>query len=199
MTRHALPEGPLTRLAGVVEGLFSTIQDRTGCDVVIDASKNPALGFMLGRLAGLELHVVHLVRDPRGVVSSRKAPKAYLKAMPAWLVLIRWLSFNFFAELLRFMAKQYRLIRYEDLAHQPRKVLQDIVGDLTVEVPELTFLQGQEATVGLQHSLAGNPDKHATGRVTLKTFPWSLPLMKRWYVSCIAWPLMIRYKYGGQD
>ena len=55
----------------------------TGASVIVDSSKSPALAALLTQVPGIELHVVHLVRDLRGVVSSGRRTKAYVSATSA--------------------------------------------------------------------------------------------------------------------
>ena len=64
--------------------LYGAIRSTTGSRVVVNSSKSPMYGYMLGRVPEVELYTVHLVRDPRSVQYSllkRKMEKhgGYLK------------------------------------------------------------------------------------------------------------------------
>ena len=50
--------------------LYRAVSDVSGADVVVDASKSTAQLFALRRIQGLDLRVVNLVRDSRGVANS---------------------------------------------------------------------------------------------------------------------------------
>jgi sulfotransferase family protein len=47
--------------------LYRTIRFTTNSRVIVDSSKSPTYGYVLGTLPEIELYVVHLVRDPRSV------------------------------------------------------------------------------------------------------------------------------------
>ncbi len=49
---------------------YRTILDTTGSKVVVDSSKLPLYGHVLGTISEVELYVVHLVRDPHAVAYS---------------------------------------------------------------------------------------------------------------------------------
>jgi hypothetical protein len=56
--------------------LYRAIRKVTGCSTIVDASKKPGHGFVLANMSGIDLSVLHLVRDPRGVAHS------WMKAQP---------------------------------------------------------------------------------------------------------------------
>ena len=61
--------------------LYRAVQETTGSRVIVDSSKLPSYGYVLGMTPGVDLYVVHLVRDPRAIAYSwlRKKPQ------PDWL------------------------------------------------------------------------------------------------------------------
>ena len=72
--RGRFPElGDLPLLLG---GLYHAISQTTGATTIIDSSKPPTYGWFLGLLPGIELSVIHLVRDPRGTAFSWLHPRA---------------------------------------------------------------------------------------------------------------------------
>ena len=50
--------------------LYAAIASVTGCRVIVDSSKLPAYANVLAATPGIDLRVVHLVRDPRGAAYS---------------------------------------------------------------------------------------------------------------------------------
>jgi hypothetical protein len=60
----------MDRYTGVLSQLYRAIAEVAGARVVIDASKHASTAFLLRRVPGVDLRVVHLVRDPRGVAYS---------------------------------------------------------------------------------------------------------------------------------
>jgi len=57
--------------------LYRAVQETTGSRVIVYSSKLPSYGYVLGMTPGVDLYVVHLVRDPRAVAYSwlRKKPQ----------------------------------------------------------------------------------------------------------------------------
>ena len=50
--------------------LYRAIAEVSGARVIVDSSKHVSTALVLRRTAGVDLHVVHLVRDSRGVAHS---------------------------------------------------------------------------------------------------------------------------------
>ena len=49
------------------EALYEAIRAVTGCNVIVDSSKEPHYSYILNSRPGLDVYVLHLVRDPRAV------------------------------------------------------------------------------------------------------------------------------------
>ena len=63
-------QADLERYTDVLSRLYRGIGEVAGARVVIDASKHASTAFLLRRVPGIDLRVVHLVRDSRGVAYS---------------------------------------------------------------------------------------------------------------------------------
>lgn len=179
----------------ILKKLYTSIAEETGGDVIVDSSKHPTIAYGLAKIPEIELYVVHLVRDPRGVVYSWSKPKEYLPAFSPPIVVPRWIAFNSASELLRIYARRYLLIRYEDFIHNPKDTLGQIISHVTEKTPDIDFLQGTKARVNLQHALAGNPDKRRLGILHIKKDTWYLPWYVRLFVSVMTYPLSYRYHH----
>lgn len=132
---HALPVGgrclhwvvvPMParrRYAELVGRVLAAVAVESGRRVLVDSSKN------VGRLAALlgtgaqDVRVIHLVRDPRGVLQSRIRRAGRLGRRERFAtVLARWLGKNvLIGTVLRLRAGRGRflLVRYEDLMADP--------------------------------------------------------------------------------
>ncbi|MBC7238020.1 MAG: sulfotransferase, partial [Chloroflexi bacterium] len=55
----------LSRHLRHLAALYRAIRQVTGCRMIVDSSKMPSHALLLGMLPGVELYMVHLVRDPR--------------------------------------------------------------------------------------------------------------------------------------
>lgn len=186
--------------------LYRGLRQVTGCRVVIDSSKSPGHGFLLGKLSELDVHVVHLVRDPRATAYAWQKRKVYDASGSEPLAMSRhtparsarlWLTWNLAAELL-WARESYTRIRYEDFVARPREVVEGVLGRLGLPVPELPFVSDHAVRLGPTHAVAGNPSRFTTGVVELRLDDeWRQALApgSRRLVSLLTWPLMLRYGY----
>jgi len=69
----------LDPLLAQTEKLYRGLEQVTEGRIIIDSSKNPAYGYLLNLIPGLEVAILHLVRDPRGVAFS-SARRKFLDA-----------------------------------------------------------------------------------------------------------------------
>jgi hypothetical protein len=128
--------------------LYGAIRSTTGSRIVVDSSKSPMYGYVLGRVPEIELYVVHLVRDPRSVQYSllkRKAEEhgGYLKHNSVKGSLA-WDTLNLVAEAVWSDPRRYLRLRFEDFVSEPRKAIESIL-DMTQErVERLPFKGARE-------------------------------------------------------
>src|SRR5262245_4291728 len=50
--------------------VYRSASERAGTPWLVDSSKAPAYGFLIARIPGIRLHVLHLIRDSRAVAHS---------------------------------------------------------------------------------------------------------------------------------
>ena len=185
----------IRNLIDVTIDYLKAIQYNSGCEIIVDASKNPAIAFILSQLSDIDLYIVHLVRDARGYVSSWSKPKGYLKSFPMHTSTLWWLSYNLFSELLRFTTRKYLLVRYEDFVQDPGKHVQKITHFVTNKNVVPDFIEGSHALINSQHMLGSNPDKLSSGKLKIKDQKWDLPWFKEWFVFLTTFPLLFHYRY----
>lgn len=177
--------------------LYQSIAEKTGAEVIVDCSKNPARAYLLSRTPGIRLSLVHLIRSPRGVAASWQRQKEYLFEVPAWRAALSWNFVQFFSELMASprLARVWT-IRYEDLAEHPGRFVEAIAAGVLGRPVNCRFLQGNRATVKAQHMLAGNPDVFdGSGAVVVEKRNPVLPPSAEFVVSAITFPLAVRYGY----
>lgn len=184
----------LQQFLSKTEELYHLIAKKAGCRVIVDSSKNPPHAFLLSQIPSIDLYVVHLVRDPRGVMSSWSKPKKYLKKLSMRRVILNLWSFNFLSESLQRYAQGYLLVRYEDLVKHPAETLKKIANFVKEEVKDPDFLEKTKARIGTQHLLASNPDKYTQGWISIEEQGWNLSRQKHFLISLMTLPLL--YKYG---
>jgi UDP-N-acetylglucosamine transferase subunit ALG13 len=199
----------LDRYAGLLSALYRAVQRVSGEPVIVDATKHVSHAFLLRRLPELDLRVVHLVRDSRGVAFAwtkvmRRAEVADGEALMATghplRLAGRWLIHNLLFHLLRAMGVPSLLVRYETLVRHPRRELARILRHLgrSPEDADLGFVGDGYVDLGSGHALAGNPMRFAQGRLPLRLDEaWRREMRRRHRVLTLAttWPLLLRYGY----
>ena len=111
--------------------LFHAIRQVSGNSVIVDTSKRFSRALALSLVEGIDLKLIHLVRDARGVVHSWTKP--YRSRRRGLLdASIRWnLTNGAFDLIRRFLGDERVLVvRFEDLITEPTKALSQI-GDFT--------------------------------------------------------------------
>jgi len=216
-TRHIpmmLTEGGRRSLAGRLEKflisygrLYEAIGTATGSRVVVDSSKEPAHGFAMSMVPGVDLYALHLVRDPRAAAYSwsKKKPqpdtdtREYMVRFSPTKSSALWNSWNASAETLwRRAPQRYLRLRYEDFVADPRKSFEKIlalVGEADAEPP---LLGEREVKLGVSHTVSGNPNRFETGAVELRTDrEWISKMTPRdkALVTALTLPLLTHYRY----
>jgi hypothetical protein len=202
----------LTRYAHFLGRLYEAILRVSGARVVVDSTKHASTGFLLRRVPGVDLRVVHLVRDGRGVAYSwmkeiRKPEAvdrdAYLDRYPPGRMGVRWMTYNSLVHLLRLDAGiPSLLVRYEDLVRAPYATISRIVSLAggAIRDQDLGFIGDGWVHTSRDHNIAGNPVRFTRGRMPLRIDDeWrrNMAARDRRLVSAIASPLLARYGYIG--
>jgi hypothetical protein len=157
--------------------------------------KNPANALLVSLIPEVELHVLHVVRHPQNVVSSWTKKKGYLATHSPGRVIAWWWSYNILSEALKLRAKTYRRVRYEDFVLDPGLLLRQVTTDTLGHERPVPFLDGTEATVHMQHVLAGNPDKLDSGKIRIADSKPIVARGRKLLVNLLTFPLQLRYQY----
>ena len=186
----------------VLARLYRTIVEVSGCRVLVDSSKSPTYGYLLQLVPGVDLHVVHLVRDARAVAYSMRRPRVELATTAPALSAYHWDASNALAEALLRRAR-YRSVRYDDFVARPQATVAAILGTLGEAPPGPSPFVGERA-VALRptHCIGGNPSRFVTGRVELRPDDeWRTRMRRvdRGVVELVCWPLLARYGYLRRD
>ncbi len=182
-----------------LQKLYDGIQQSTACRVILDASKNAGYAYLLGLIPGIDLYLLHVVRDPRATTYSWQRKKKGLRKDPPWMVALTWDSRNVATELLgRHDASRYFRLRYEDFVQNPVRSAQRVLRAIGEEPHSLPFVGDHEVELGESHSLYGNPNRFQKGRLKVQLDNEWMERIKplhRWIATILTWPLMIRYGY----
>jgi hypothetical protein len=188
--------------------LLKAIQMVSGCTTIVDSSKGVERAYILSLIPDIDLKVIQLVRDPRGVVWSHR--KAIMKdsenglrrdiyPQPAWRTALYWCRMNLLADWLRWRLgpKKAMLLRYEDFMLQTLLVLQEIGNFIGVDLSNVQQVIQQGEMISFDHTTGGNRVRRK-GELKLKfDQEWiqKLPPQDRRMTEILSDWLMGRYGY----
>jgi hypothetical protein len=205
-------QADLERYSDVLSRLYRGIGEVAGARVVIDASKHASTAFLLRKVPNVDLRVVHLVRDSRGVAYSwtKEVKKPEVAGDDAFMPVYspsssgrQWVAYNLLFDALGLLDRTM-ILRYEALMAKPREGLERILAhaDEPVTPESFDFLGEGYVDLGCDHTVAGNPMRFHQGRLDLRldqAWTTKLPERDRKVVTAITWPLQLRYGYSKKD
>jgi hypothetical protein len=208
--RRRLPgmEQRLDEYLAPMKLLYRAIQSVSGAAIIVDSSKAPSHGFLLHSVTGIDVDVLHLVRDSRAVAYSwrrlKKKPEVHweLGYMPRYgptRSAFEWSVMNLASHALGRRRGGYQRLRYEDLAAHPGATIADVLERLGHADNGLGFLSGDVATLRPDHTVSGNPMRFETGRVRVAPdMAWQTEMRRRdkRVVTVMTWPLLRAYGYA---
>jgi hypothetical protein len=195
--------------------VYTAMTEVSGCRVIVDASKHASLAFCLRRSSGLDLRVIHMVRDPRAVAyswtkqvsrpdtgqspQSRDRMWTFAPASTA----MQWNIQNGAMHLLAHVGTPVRLLRYEDVVRRPEAVLGEIASFAGLpDVATTEFLGADRANhwaeLSVSHTVSGNPMRFSTGRIEIRgdeRWRSAMPAAQYRAVTALTLPLLTRYGY----
>lgn len=188
--------------------LYQAIARVSGCRVIIDISKGPGYGRLLAEATGMDVYVLHWVRDPRAVAFSWRRTKAHpitgeLMQRMSWAKsTLDWMGLNSVSERMDIgLAPRlpYLRVRYEDFAVDPWRVVRRIQAWLGEEVMGRMDGEGPVIALGPGHAVSGNPNRYDVGRIEVRPDEeWRQRMTpgRKLLIASLAWPLMTRYGYS---
>ena len=202
-----LPPVPPHPDDAVIASMYRALAEHTGARVVVDSSKLPPYGLLLGRLPGVRVHVLHVVRDPRATAFSwlrRKVSRdldddALMPRQQPVKSSLLWLLWNLMTALAwRSGDAQVSRFRYEDFVRDPQQVLAPVVRALGAEPADLPFEDAHTVRLAPTHAVAGNPNRRDSGTVRVRPdLEWTTAMRRRdrWVVTALTWPGLLRFRY----
>lgn len=189
--------------------LFEAIRRHSGKEIVVDSSKLPGRALALASIPGIDLFVIHLVRDGRGVAwsllqSYKKDIKAGLqreiKPKSAVRTAARWCVVNLATEALRWKLGRGRYIRikYEDFVADPVAMLNRI-GEMTdLDLTEIALGLRNGVPITPAHQIAGNRLRMSKSIRLARDETWQalMPARERAAFDRLGGWLLRRYGYS---
>jgi hypothetical protein len=180
----------------------------SGASVVVDSSKHSALAHVLRWAGDIDLRVVHVVRDPRGVAYSwtktvarpeTDGTEEMTRYSPGRSAML-WNAHNAAFGLLARRGVAVHRIRYEEFLRDPRAALGELASfaGLPLGATDLGFVSDEHADLQVGHSAAGNPMRFTVGRLSLRrddAWQRSLPAAQRRLVGTVCAPMLRAYGY----
>jgi hypothetical protein len=191
--------------------LYHAIAAVNGASYVVDASKWPAQALALAR-GGVDMRVIHLVRDVRGVAYSlgkQDIARPHAGGQPDVMVhsgaasaAAKWVTHQLEVESLRRCGVRVTRARYEDFVREPRRTVEAALDALGLAYPAdgLGHIGAGTLMLGPSHGLSGNPVRFSDGDVTLRAdTAWRerMGSRDRAVVTAIGGPLLLRYGGAG--
>lgn len=189
-------------LAPVVQAIHAVDHGR----LIVDTSKTPMVLAALARARDVDVRLVHIVRDPRGVAYSRGKKRLLEPGVFHWQMSphrasLHWSFDNLAFDQMRARGLPGVRLRYEDLVADPVTQIERLGEILQLALGPLDFIDGSRVTLGLSHSLSGNPMRFQEGPIELRLDDeWreKLAARRRREVVALTWPLLRRYGYGSR-
>lgn len=212
ITARRRPPAKMAALAGEYADYYTRIYEAaaaiTEADVVVDSSKVPPTALALSYASDLDLRILHIVRDSRGVAHSwtkvvARPETETQQPMPQFAVTkstALWLSHNLWMQALTRRGVPVVRIRYEDLVDDARSTVRSAWSELGLPGPgDLPMVDHRTIELSPTHSVAGNPMRFSLGTTTLQPdLAWrsAMSPRDRRLVTAATYPVLRAMGYG---
>jgi len=205
--RSARFEKQLMRYQSFLEVLYRTVSQRSGKHIIVDSSGSPFHGYILSGLEGIELAMIHLVRDVRAVAFSNQRPKpnpsapspdATMRTKPFPRVAATWMLYNYLLEGLETEIDAYTLAKYEELFSHPRRELERLAAEIGVESKAEEVFLGEKIRLSSEHVGQGNPVRQKRGIEKLEPdTEWAKEMswIKEAFIAYVCRKRLKKYSY----
>mgnify|MGYP001465058638 CR=1 FL=1 len=187
--------------------IYRAAAEQTGARVIIDSSKHASLAYCLRWAQDIDLRIVHVVRDSRGVayswtkqVSRPEADGALMTRYTPTRSALLWNTHNAAFDLLGRWHDRLVRVRYEDFLLDPVATIKELAEFAEIDPGPMAFLTASYVDLRPGHSAAGNPIRFTVGRVPIiRDDAWrtELPAGQRRLVTTLTAPMLRRYGYQG--
>ena len=179
--------------------ILDSIQSDTKKSIVLDSSKYLGRVLALNKLDNIELKIIYVVRDVRGVINSF-SKKVQTSKSPLSTI-VYYMLVNLVAEFIsRFiLRKKVIKIRYEDLINNPNSLFDRLEGFLNLNLKDIKDKIGKQKSFEIGHIIGGNRLKKNKEIYYTKDVSWEKKFnwVERSVYYILAAPIMIlnRYKF----
>jgi hypothetical protein len=125
--------------------------------VLLDSSKNVFRAFQLLRNSNLNVKIIHLVRDPRGVVWSFMKKNIDHKPKKPLTALFDYIALNSISILIKMFYKRKVIkVKYEDLVYKPKNEIYRILSFINLDYLNLLDSINKEKLFKVKYIFDGN-------------------------------------------
>lgn len=156
-----LPKRLIQEYAEYANSLYrNIIKNAENTEFFIDSSKYPGKALLLSMLLeNLDLYVLHIVRNPIGVVGSLTQKRPLKRSKSFWEANLYYFTINLYCFLikLRLHKKQYLKVRYEKILEEPETTLKKISNHTGIQLDPV--LEKIEKKQPLNHGFIFNGNR----------------------------------------
>lgn len=190
-----------------LDKLYKSVQEKTGCRVIVDSSSYVSHAYLLGLLPSVDLYTLHLVRDVRGVVYSWSKKKKlgdfddeYMLLRKPLKAAMLWVSANLIGETMKYKdaSGKYLRIKYEDFVDRPVEAILSIMNLISEQPTTLPFINDHTVFLDGNHAIWGNPNRFQREVVEIRQDnEWKDKMTShdKLLVTLMTLPLLFRYGY----
>jgi hypothetical protein len=162
-------------IGSLIEPLYRAVAQRSGAEVIVDASKSAFWGMCTMTSPGVDLAVIHLVKDPRAFAWSNGRPHYYFYPPGSQTVprsplrsYVNWALTNIEADYLERRVPRSTTVLYETLARSPEPTLASIAEMIGLGGRELPIHDGKLTVSRVGHAIGGNPRRPRLGTTDIE-------------------------------
>lgn len=177
--------------------VFTQVKAVHKTKLVLDSAKYISRAIQLSRTPGLDVKIIYMVRDVRGVVFS--FGKQVQTTKPAISAIFYYLLINKFGLLTQLVLGKNKVLRlrYESLVSQPKETLDTLQGFLNTDLQQVHDKLANNKPFAMPHLVAGNRLKTNKQIILKPDFAWkdSQSRLKQILYYLLTLPLQLIFKY----
>jgi hypothetical protein len=178
------------RLVAVLDAVYTAAHDvaSEGRDdvVLVDSSKHPSYLFLMRSLPHHSVRLLHVTRDPRGVVNSwskftlRPESGTAMEQLGTAKGCARWVSHNLLFQLAGLVGVRRQRLAYETFNRDVTALGRAVEPLLDDGRPVALDVVGSTVTLGTDHTVSGNPMRFQHGSIDVRPDErWRTTMPKR--------------------
>jgi len=185
-----------------VEEVYEGISSKTGKNIIVESSRYPSRAISLSCCDKFEIYVIHLIRDPRGVIYSQqkedKRKSGEYKIFPLKRI-IHWIVTTILSFISQIILKNNVLIKYENFVDKPELTLKMILNKFYLQANYIKQIDEiKEVDLKKIHVFSANENRSISGKIKIKKDEkWKTEMDKRTYLftTIFTLPLLVLLGY----